>query len=166
VQPPPLVRRAAVLAAELGVHRGWADEVAELLHVLAGAAGRRRVTAVDVGPVAAAWIASALEPAVPFVIAAEGERRTAAARLFDSDPNVHVLHGEWRELLPPEAPFDLVVAEPASDPGALLGLLAPRGTAVVPAGEGRSAWLEHPELAAVRLLTSTGFATIVAVRRL
>jgi predicted O-methyltransferase YrrM len=176
VQPPPLVRRATELAAEWGLEPACEPETGRLLHVLAGALGRRRVGAASTfGLVGAAWIVSALDPAVPFVAVDEDERTAAATgALLGDDANVRVLHGDWRRLLPPEAPFDLVATAASGDVDAPVGLLAPRGAVVLadvalggPAvARARSTWLEHPQLAAVQVLTSAGFATIVAVRRL
>ena len=50
---------------------------------------------------------------------------------------MHVLEGDWRELLPPEAPFDLVFYDatkqlrPQEDGELVAGLLAPGGIAVL-----------------------------------
>ena len=130
--------------------------------------------------VGAAWIVSALGPQTPFFTAELDEERAAAATaLFADDPNVHVLAGDWRELLPPEAPFDLVFFDaakqlrPQEDGRLVVGLLAPGGIAVLddltPGREGsdpvRDFWLGHPELTAVELLTTAENATIVGVRR-
>ena len=38
----------------------------------------------------------------------DDDRAAASARLFADRPNVRVLHGDWHEVLPPEAPFDLL----------------------------------------------------------
>jgi predicted O-methyltransferase YrrM len=174
-----MVGRARALAARLGFTRSCRDEDGALLHVLAGAHGIRRAAEIGTGAgVATAWIAAALPPGVP-LFTAEVDTALAAEtrRLFEDDEGVHVLAGPWREVLPPEAPFDLVFVDAhdaKDDVEATLGLLAPRGTVVLddftPDWPGpdprREAWLGHPELAAVEVLTTPSTAAIVAVRRL
>ena len=90
-----------------------------------------------------------------------------------------MLEGDWRELLPPEAPFDLLFYDaakrlrPREDGELAAGLLAPGGTAVLddltPGFTGpdpvRAFWLDHPDLAATEILTTPGTAAILAVRR-
>ena len=178
MQAPPLVRRALELAAQLGFERSCSPETGALLHVLASTAGRRRVGEIGTGAgVGAAWIVSALDPAVPFVTVEEDpDRAAAAARLFAEDENVRVLVGNWRATLPEQAPFDLLFVDGADakdDVETMLRLLAPRGVAVLddftPGRPGpdprREAWLAHPELAAVEIATAPDAAAIVAVRR-
>ena len=85
--------------------------------------------------VAAAWMVSALDPAVPFVtVEADPRLAGAAGGLFDADENVRVLAGDWREAMADEAPFDLLFVDAhgaKDDADAVLRLLAPRGTAVL-----------------------------------
>ena len=92
---------------------------------------------------------------------------------------MHVLSGDWRELLPPQAPFDLLFFDaakqlrPREDGALAVGLLAPGGIALLddltPGRPGldpvRDFWLEHPELAATELLATPTSAAILAVRR-
>lgn len=172
--------RALALAEELGFERSCTEDVGRLLHVLAASRGRERVAEIGTGTgVGAAWIVSALPPQTPFFTAElDLERADAATSLFAGDPNVHVLAGDWRELLPPEAPFDLVFfdaakqARPREDGELVIGLLAPGGIAVLddltPGRPGpdpvRDFWLGRPGLAAVELLTAPEMSTIVAVR--
>jgi predicted O-methyltransferase YrrM len=178
MQPPPLVGRALELAAELGLEGSCSLETGRLLHVLAAAVGRLRVAEIGSGAgLRGAWIVSALDPDVPFVTVERDERRAAAvATLFRQDLSVRVLAGDWRELLPEEAPFDLLcvdAAEVKQEVETLLGFLAPRGTTVLDDSsdgrlgldERRRAWLEHPELAAVEVPISAASAVVVAVRR-
>jgi predicted O-methyltransferase YrrM len=178
---PPLVERALALAESQGFDRSCAPEVGRLLHVLAGARGRERVAEIGAGVgVGAAWIVSALPPQVPFFTVEVDERRAAAvAELFVHDRNVRVLAGDWRELLPAEAPFDLVFFDaakqlrPVEDGELVTGMLAPGGIAVLddltPHRLGpdpvRGYWLGRPELAAVEILTAPSAAAILAVRR-
>jgi predicted O-methyltransferase YrrM len=177
---PPLVQRALELERELGFEGSSIREVGRLLHVLAGQRGRARVGEIGTGTgVGAAWIVSALPPAVPFVtVELDAARAAASARLFAKDEHVKVLHGDWHELLPPEAPFDLLFYDgggkqcPIVDGEQAVGLLAPGGTVLLddltPGRPGpdpvREFWLEHPQLAATELLTTPKTAAILAIR--
>ncbi len=126
--------------------------------------------------VGAAWIVSALVPGTPFVsVELDPARAAAAAGLFEEDPDVTVLAGDWRELLPREAPFDFLFVDASDakdDVDAVVGLLAPGGTAVLdgvfagPAGAGgrREAWLDHPLLVGAELRVTPGRCALVALR--
>ncbi len=176
---PPLVERAAALAAELGFESSCSPETGRLLHALAGMRGRERVgeTGTGVG-YGAAWIVSALDPSVPFFTAELDETRVGvAAELFRHDEHVHVLAGDWHDVLSAHAPFDLLFHDgskrrPELDGEETLRLLAPRGAIVMddltPGRPGTDAvrdfWLEHPDLAATELQVSPEEAVIVAVR--
>jgi predicted O-methyltransferase YrrM len=128
--------------------------------------------------VGAAWLASALRPGVPLFTCDPDLRLVRAAReLFVDDGDVHVLHGDWRDVLPAEGPFDLLFADGGrskDDPDAVLRLLAPGGTVVMDdfflvAPEDpdprRERWLEHPEVVAIQVWTTPARRAIVAVRR-
>ncbi len=193
---PPLVERALALERELGFGRSCIREVGQFLHVLAGQRGRARVGELGTGcGVGAAWIVTALPPTVPFVTVELDETLAgAAAELFEADENVRVLQGDWHELMPPEAPFDLLFLDsgkqhPEVDGEDVIGLLAPGATIVMDdltpgfaggrAGTARTAsisaaqapprgpdpvrefWLNHPEIAAVEILTTPETAAIV-----
>ncbi len=178
---PPLVEMALALTERLGFERSCRPEVGRLLHVLAASRGRARLAEIGTGTcVGAAWIVSALPPQTPFFTTEIDSSRASAAReLFAADDNVHVLEGDWRELLPPEAPFDLVFFDatkrqrPQADGELVAGLLAPGGIAVLddltPGFAGsdpvREFWLGRPDLAATEILTTPGSAAILAVRR-
>jgi predicted O-methyltransferase YrrM len=179
LRTPPLVLRAQELARSLRFTRSCSDETGRLLHVLAAERGRSRVAELGAGTgVGAAWMVSALEPAATFVtVEVDAERAGAAAHLFRDDPNVRVLTGDWHELLPPEAPFDLVFLDagktrPDRDGEQVIGLLAPRGLVVRddrrdgrPAVEAvRAFWLRHPGLSAVELAVSAEESVILAAR--
>ena len=124
----------------------------------------------------AAWIVSGLQPQVPFFTAELDPAGRAAAELFADDPNVTVLPGPWRESLPAEAPFDLLFVDAhdaKDDVEAVVGLLAPGGTAVLddfwsdPAlpDPRRDAWLHHPLLTTIELWVTPERRALVAVRR-
>ena len=178
---PPLVENALALTERLGFERSCRPEVGLLLHVLAASRGRERVAEIGTGTcVGAAWIVSALPPRTPFFTTEIDPARAAAAReLFAADANVHVLEGDWRELLLPEAPFDLVFYDamkqlrPREDGELVAGLLAPGGIAVLddlaPGFAGsdpvRDFWLGRADLTATEILTTRESAAILAVRR-
>jgi predicted O-methyltransferase YrrM len=172
---PPLVRRAGEVAARLGFTRSCEPAVGRLLHVLAGQRGRQRVAEIGTGVgVGAAWIVSALPPAVPFFTAELDPGRAAeAAALFADDENAHVLPGDWREVLVPEAPFDLLFVDsgPSKADPALPGLLAPGGTVLLddlwqrPAQDPvRDFWHGQPDFAVSELLVTPEMTAILAVR--
>ena len=175
---PPLVARAKAAAEALGFETSCRDEDGMLLHVLAGRRGIGRVAELGTGVgVGTAWLSSALPPGAPLVTAELDERlAAAAARLFADDPDVDVLHGDWREVLPAHAPFDFVFVDGGrakDDPDAVLALAAPGATIVMedfsagrePPDPRRERWLTHPRLAAVEVGTGQTARLIVAVVR-
>ena len=96
--------------------------------------------------------------------------------MFADDPDVHVLEGDWRAVLPPHAPFDLLFVDGGrakDDPDAVLGIAAPGATIVMddfsadwPGPDPRRGrWFEHPRVAAVELGTGGSASAIVAVVR-
>lgn len=176
---PPLVERALALAAELGFGKSCSPEAGRLVHALAAQRGRERVAEIGTGAgVGTAWLASALTPGVPLWTAElDAERAGRAAALFADDPDVHVLAGPWREVLPEHAPFDLVFYDggrkqlPDEEGEAVVGLLAPGGTVVLddfrerrPHDRVKAFWLGHPRLAGVELALSEHESALVCVR--
>ena len=173
--------RALELERRLGFTHSSIPEVGRLLHVLAAQRGRTRVGELGTGcGVGAAWIVSALPPTIPFVtVEVDPTLAEAAAELFAEDENVTVLQGDWHELMPTEAPFDLLFYDgggkqhPELDGEQVVGLLAPGATIVMddltPGRELHNAvrefWLNHPEIAALELLTTPETASIVGTRR-
>jgi predicted O-methyltransferase YrrM len=170
---PQLVERALAEAARIGFTRSCSPETGRLLQVLAGSRGLERVAEIGTGcGVGSAWILSALDPAVAFyTVELDDERATAAAKLLAEDEAATVLHGDWREVLAEEAPFDLLFADGgrAKYHEELVGLLAPGGMLVLDdltPGYGdpdpvRELWLAHPRLVAVELQVSSREAVIV-----
>lgn len=178
---PPLVVRAQAAAAAAVLAHSCTRETGRLLHFLAAQRGRARVGEIGTGAgIGAAWLVSALGPDIPFVsVEHDGERARAAAGLFVEDPNVRVLCGDWRALMPPEAPFDLLFyrgggkQRPDVDGEEVVALLPPGGTLVLDElAPGRLAaddpvrrfWLDHPELAAVEVTVSPRAAAVLAVK--
>jgi predicted O-methyltransferase YrrM len=90
--------------------RSSIPEIGRLLAVLAASRPRGRLAEIGTGAgVGSAWVASAMGEDASFVtVEIDDDRAAAAARLFAGRPNVRVLHGDWHEVLPPEAPFDLL----------------------------------------------------------
>jgi len=178
METPPLVRRALDLTAAHGFEKSSLPEEGALLHVLAARRGITRAAEIGTGTgVGAAWIASALSPGVPFFTAEiDPDLAVCAAELFADDPDVTVLVGSWRKTLPAEAPFDFVFVdggEAKDDVDAVIGILAPGGTAVLDdfwfdpelPDPRRDAWLEHPLLATVELWVTPKRRALVSVRR-
>lgn len=171
---PPLVEQALALAARSGFERSCSPETGRLLQMLAGQRGRARVAEIGSGTgVGSAWLLSGLSPEVPFVtVELDAGRAAEVAELLAGDESARVLHGDWLELLPAEAPFDLLFADGGTskaDPR-LLDLLAPGGTIVLDdltpgrATDGdpvRELWLGHPRVTAVELQVSSHEAVIL-----
>jgi predicted O-methyltransferase YrrM len=175
---PPVVLRALALAEAEGFTKSCKTEDGALLHVLAARRGIARAAEIGTGVgVGSAWIVSALQPHVPFFTAElDPGLAMCAGELFADDPNVTVLPGPCRESLPAEAPFDLVFVDAhdaKDDVDAVVGLLAPGGTAVLddlwndPAlpDARRDSWLHHPLLATIELWVTLERRALVAVRR-
>ena len=175
---PALVARARAAAHALGFEKSCRDEDGRLLHVLAGRRGIERVAEIGTGTgVGTAWLASALPPGVPLYTAErEPAFAAAAAEVFADDPDVHVLTGDWVDVLSSYAPFDLIFVDGGrakDDPATVLGLAAPGATIVMddfstdwPGPDPRRArWFDHPRVAAVELGTGGTASAIVAVVR-
>ena len=146
--------------------------------MLAGRRGIERVAEIGTGVgVGTAWLAAAVAPGTPVYTAEQDETLAQeAASLFADDPDVHVLAGDWRAVLPPYAPFDLIFVDSGhakDDPDAVLGLTAPNATLVMDdfsAGwqrpdPRRERWLEHPRVTTVELGTGGNARVLVAVVR-
>ena len=176
---PPLVARARAAALELGFERSCRDEDGLLLHVLAARRGIERVAEIGTGAgVGTAWLAAALPPGVPlFTAESDAACAAAAAALFVDDPDVHVLEGDWRVVLPPNAPFDLVFVDGGGaakdDPDAVLGLATPGATLVLDDFSAdwdgpdirRERWLEHTRVETTEVGTGGNALALIAVVR-
>jgi predicted O-methyltransferase YrrM len=189
LQIPEAVHRAEALATAMRFELSSIREVGQLLAMLV--AQRPAGCFAEVGSgcgVGTAWIASALGEDARFVtVEADADRAAAVARLFEEQPRVRVLEGDWHELLPPDAPFDLVFFDGGAwkrgdvfaESEALLELVAPAGVVVIDdmtptelwpeewrgrPDSVRDFWLSDPRLRAVELLTTPKTAAIVATK--
>jgi predicted O-methyltransferase YrrM len=168
VDVPPPVERARALALELGIEETFSAGDGPLLHVLAARRGLARAGATSSGGlVGAAWLVSALPPAVPLAVAERDPRVAAAlAQLLADDPTAGVRAGDWRDVLPRSAPFDLLLVDgrdPRGSATEAAALLTPGGTALVVAPR-EDEWLRLPGVAAAAVGTGTGRRAIVAAR--
>ena len=170
--------RALALAEAEGFAKSCKPEDGALLHVLAARRGIVRAAEIGTGAgVGAAWIVSGLQPQVPFFTAElDPDLAARAAELFADDPNVTCSPGPWRASLPAEAPFDLLFVDAhdaKDDVEAVVGLLAPGGTAVLDdfwndptlPDPRRDSWLHHPLLTTIELWVTPERRALVAVRR-
>ena len=150
-------------------------EVQQLLSVLA--AGRRCAeagTAFGEGANAMARTATSV-----VTVELDPERARLARDRLARLPNVELLDGDWRERLPPLAPFDLVFLdgggvkhEPDEHLPVAVSLLAHNGLLVLDdftpgrahGDPAREAIATHPELVAVEILTTPQTAAIIASR--
>jgi len=190
---PELVHRAEALAIEMCFERSSIPEVGRLLAALAASRPRGRLAEIGTGTgFGSGWIASALGAEASFVtVEIDDARAAACARLFADYPQVRVLHGDWHEVLPPEAPFDLLFFDGGgwkrsppqqmrAESGRALELVAVGGVVVMdnltpehlwPAdgptwpGALREFWLGSDALATTEVLTTPDSSAILAVKR-
>ncbi|MGH2920852.1 MAG: O-methyltransferase [Gaiellaceae bacterium] len=164
-------------------------EVGRLLAVLVAQWPRGRFCEIGSGcGVGSAWIASAMGPEAAFVtVETEEERAAAVSRLFEDDPRVRVLQGDWHDVLPPEAPFDLLFfdggqwksRDVVTESEAALALVAAGGLVVIDdmtpeslwpeewrgrPDPVREFWLGDPRLRAAEILTTPETAAIIATK--
>jgi predicted O-methyltransferase YrrM len=170
--------------------RSSIPEIGRLLAVLVAGRPRGRFAEIGTGcGVGAAWIAGTLDAESTFVtVETDPERAAAVDRLFADLSNVRVLHGDWHDLLPPEAPFDLLFfdggqwksGDVRGESEQALALVAAAGIVVIDdltpeelwpeewrgrPDAARDFWLRDPRLAAAEVLTTPQTAAILAVRR-
>ena len=119
-------------------------------------------------------IVAALPAGATFVTVEVDAERAAAARERLAGTSAEVLEGDWREVLPPRGPFDLVFADGGVAYDLVADLLAPGGIVVkddltparaVDGDATREALLRDPRLEATEILVTPGMSCIVAVRR-
>ncbi len=145
-------------------------EVQRLLTVLA--AGRRVAElGTAFGDGAAALAASA---AAVVTVEIDEERAETARRRLAGLPNVELHVGDWRDVLPERAPFDLVFLDSGdarTDP-AVTELVGPGGLVVkddlTPGRTGpdpvREFWTTRPGFVAAEVLVTPTSAVLLAVR--
>jgi predicted O-methyltransferase YrrM len=145
--------------------------VQALLRVLA--AGRR---CAEIGTAFGEGAAAMADTAASLVTVEIDEERAAIAReRLRGRENVELLVGDWRDLLPPRAPFELLFFDGgklAEAPDSI-DLVAPGGLFVKddltpdwPAPDPvRELLFGHPELVAAEILTTPGTGAIVAAKR-
>jgi predicted O-methyltransferase YrrM len=108
----------------------------------------------------------------------DSERAEIASKRLSPFPNVELLVGDWRELLPPRGPFGLVFLDGggfahAPEDELVVGLLEPGGLLVkddlTPGWPGfdpvREWAFGHRELEAVEILTTPATSALVLARR-
>lgn len=189
MQIPEIVHRAEALATAMRFERSSLREVGRLLAMLAAQRPRGHFAEIGTGcGVGTAWIESALGPEAALVtVETDGDRAAAVGRLFTDRPQVRVLQGDWHELLPPEAPFDLLFfdggewkrGDVIAESEAALDLVAAGGTVVIddmtPESQWpeewrgrpdpvRDFWLGDPRLRAAEVLTTSSTAAIIATK--
>jgi predicted O-methyltransferase YrrM len=146
-------------------------EVQALLRVLA--VGRR---CAEIGTAFGEGAAAIADTAASLATVEIDEERAAIAReRLRGRTNVELLVGDWRELLPQRAPFELLFFDGGrfAEAADSIDLVAPGGLLVkddlTPDWPGpdpvRELLFAHPELEAVEILTTPRTAAIVAARR-
>lgn len=152
-------------------------EVQLLLAVLA--AGRR---VAEIGTAFGEGAAALAETAASVVTVEIDPERAAAARArLERLENVEALEGDWAELLPERAPFELVFwdgggwkGDPEAFGDGVIDLVAPGGLLVsddytpgrsVESDPARQFLLGHPKLVATEITVSPTMAVILASRR-
>ena len=119
-------------------------------------------------------IVAALPAGATFVtVELDAERAAQATRALAGTP-AEVVQGDWLDVLPERAPFDLVFADGGVAYDRVADLLAPGGILVkddltpgrpVAGDATREALLADPRLEATEVLVTPEMAVIVAVRR-
>jgi predicted O-methyltransferase YrrM len=165
-------------AASWLVVTGGGSSIPEVQRLLSVLAARRRVaeagTAFGVGAAAMARTATSV-----VTVELDPQRAAVAARRLEPFSNVELLVGDWRELLPPRAPFELVFLDgggfkhdPEEGNDRVLGLLEAGGLLVMddltpgrPGPDRLREWaFGHAELEAVEILTTPETAALVLAR--
>ena len=125
IEEPAIVRAAKRAALDLGFDlrpegnpagQGSAgpsaclDEVGSLLRALTASSPRGRIGEVGTGAgVGTAWIAAGLADTASLTsVELDAHLAAAAHDLFASRSNVDVITGDWRDVMPERAPFDLL----------------------------------------------------------
>ena len=190
VELPELVHRAESLAVAMRFELSSSPEIGRLLAVLVAQRPHGRFAEIGSGcGVGSAWIITAMGPEATFVtVEADEERAGAVSRLFADQPQIlRALHGDWHDVLPSEAPFDLLFlsgggwkrGDAETESEAALELVAPGGLVVIddltpeslwpeewrgqPDGV-REFWLTDPRLRGAEVMTSPQTAALLATK--
>ena len=189
MEVPELVHRAESLAIAMRFELSSIPEIGRLLAVLVSLRPRGRLAEIGSGcGVGSAWIVDAMGPEAEFVtVEADAERAGAVSRLFADQRQVRALHGDWHDLLPPEAPFDLLFfdggnwkrGDVEAESEAALELVARGGLVVIDdltpeslwpeewrgrPDPVREFWLADPRLRAAEVMMTPETAAIVATK--
>jgi predicted O-methyltransferase YrrM len=151
-------------------------EVQRLLAVLAtGRSVAEAGTAFGEGAAAMAETARGV-----VTVELDADRAEVAAGRLEPFSNVELLVGDWRELLPPRGPFELVFVDggrfkhnPGADDPLVVAMLEPGGLLVLddltpgrPGPDPVREWaFRHDELQAVEIMTTPETAALVLARR-
>ncbi|HEX6700108.1 MAG TPA: class I SAM-dependent methyltransferase [Gaiellaceae bacterium] len=155
---------------------GGADSLPEVHRLLAVlAAGHRTAeigTAYGAGAEAIASTARSL-----VTVEVDPERAAAARERLAPLANVELLLGDWRDVLQPRAPFEVVFVDgggrETKTDSTILELVVPGGLLVMddltPDWPGpdpvRELWLSHPRAVGVEILTTPESAALIVARR-
>jgi predicted O-methyltransferase YrrM len=189
IKLPELVHRAESLAIAMRFELSSIPEIGRLLAVLVSQWPRGRFAEIGSGcGVGSAWIVTAMGPEATFAtVEADEERAGAVSRLFADQPQVRTFHGDWHDVLPSEAPFDLLFFDGGSwkrgdveaESEAALELVAPGGLVVIDdltpeslwpeewrgrPDAVREFWLTNPRLRGAEVMTTLKTAAIVATK--
>jgi predicted O-methyltransferase YrrM len=119
-------------------------------------------------------IADALQDGATFITVELDPERAAQAREALTDTVAEVVQGDWRDVLPARAPFDVVFADGGVAYELVAELLAPGGIVIkddltpgrpADGDPTREALLLDARLEATEILVTPEMACIVAVRR-
>lgn len=181
---PILVREAMRGAREQGFECSCTTEVGRLLRVLAARVRGGTIGEIGAGcGVGASWIVSGLRVGTQFVtVETDAGRADVAREVLRGYQNVHVLVGDWHDILA-YAPFDLLFVDvreaKRDDSETVLCALKPGGTVLIddltpevlwpPEWHGhpdpvREFWLHESRLLATELLVDERNAVILATR--
>ena len=150
-------------------------EVQQLLAVLA--TGKRVAEAGTAFGEAAEVMARTAQSVL--TVELDPDRGAMAAQRLEPYSNVELLVGDWRELLPPRGPFQLVFLDgggfkhaPSEGEELVLGLFEPGGVLVMddmtpgrPGPDPVREWaFGHPQLQAVEVLTTPTTSALIIAR--
>lgn len=152
------------------------DEVGRLLQTLTATKPHGRIGEVGTGAgVGTAWMASALAGTASLIsVELDSRLAHAASNLFASQANVEVITGDWQDVMPRRAPFDLLFFDGGSTEAVqpenwsvIAGLLAPAGIMVLddltPEERWPASWRGRPD-AKRELAFRSGLFTATEVR--